>query len=258
MLNLYRIVLSMHVAAGIIGLSAFWTPAVVKKGGAVHVRVGRIFYKAACAIAVTGLLMAALLLIDPLGVHPQSISTSGDRAAVAAQIRLTAPFLLFLVLITFAPAHHGMRVIQTRRNHAALRTPFHTAINVTAIAAAAGMIALGIWARQPVFAALSPIGFLTGGGHLRFARRPPASPMAWWYEHMGSMLGGGIAFHTAFLVVGAGRLMPLHLNGLAAVIPWLLPSIIGIPATAIWVAYYRRKFHEDAPAATPDAIPSPL
>ena len=41
--------------------------------------------------------------------------------------------------------------------------------------------------------------------------------MAWWYEHMGSMLGGGIAFHTAFLVLGAGRLFGLRLDGPAAV-----------------------------------------
>ncbi len=69
--------------------------------------------------------------------------------------------------------------------------------------------------------------------------------MAWWYEHMGAMLGGGIAFHTAFLVIGAGRLLGVQLTGFTAVVPWILPSLIGIPATAIWVGYYRRKFKEE-------------
>ena len=107
------------------------------------------------------------------------------------------------------------------------------------------MIVLAAVAREPVFAALSPIGFLVGRGNLRFARQPYVSRMAWWYEHMGSMLGGGIAFHTAFLVVGAGRLLAVQLTGFDAVIPWIVPSLIGIPATAIWVGYYRRKFRED-------------
>jgi len=61
------------------------------------------------------------------------------------------------------------------------------------------------------------------------------------------MLGGGIAFHTAFLVIGAGRLLGAQLSGFVAVVPWVLPALIGIPATAIWVGYYRRRFNEDGP-----------
>jgi hypothetical protein len=107
------------------------------------------------------------------------------------------------------------------------------------------MIAVGIMAGQPVLLFMSPIGFLIGFGQLQFARKPYATPMAWWYEHMGAMLGGGIAFHTAFLVLGAGRLIGLRFDGMAGVIPWILPSLIGIPVREIWVRYYKRKFEED-------------
>jgi hypothetical protein len=100
-----------------------------------------------------------------------------------------------------------------------------------------------------VYVALSPIGFLIGLGDLGFARRPYPSPMAWWYEHMGSMLGGGVAFHTAFLVLGAGRLSGISINGAWAMVPWLLPTIVGVPASEIWTRYYRRKFGEDARVA---------
>jgi hypothetical protein len=231
MLQLYRLALSIHVLAGITGLAAFWTPAIARKGGRTHVQIGRIFYNATCVVALTGLAMAALILAAPRPGHP----------------RLLAPFLVYLVLITFVPVYHGVRVLETRAEPARLRTPFHTALNAAAIAAALGMIALALVAHQPVFAALSPIGVLVGRGNLRFARMPYASPMSWWYEHMGSMLGGGIAFHTAFLVIGAGRSLGAHLTGVAAVIPWVLPSIVGIPATQIWIAYYRRRFeHRDA------------
>jgi hypothetical protein len=35
------------------------------------------------------------------------------------------------------------------------------------------------------------------------------------------------------------------LTGFAAVVPWILPSLIGIPASAIWTGYYRRKFNDE-------------
>src|SRR5262245_58493256 len=225
MSKIFTVALTIHVVAGIIGLAAFWTPAVARKGGALHIKAGRIFYWMTCAIAVTGLVMGAAMLVDPLGIRLQGRTVAPERAAaIASQIRLTVPFLLYLVIITFAPVHHGVRVLETRRQPERLRTPFHTALSVSAIGAAAAMVGLAAWFRQPIFAALSPIGFLLGTGHLKYARQPLASPMAWWYEHMGAMLGGGIAFHTAFLVLGAGRLLPFHLSGAAAVIPWVLPS----------------------------------
>jgi hypothetical protein len=238
-LQLYRLALSIHVLAGITGLAAFWTPALARKGGATHVQFGRVFYNATCVVALTGLAMVAMIVAAPSPGHP----------------RVLAFFLAYLVIITFAPVHHGVRVLETRGEPARLRTPFHTALNAGAIVAALAMIALAVFTGQPVFAALSPIGILVGLGNLGFARRPCESPMSWWYEHMGSMLGGGIAFHTAFLVIGAGRFLGAHLTGGAAVIPWVLPSIIGIPATRIWIAYYRRKFeHRGAGSGVRDPI----
>lgn len=245
--NFYRVALLVHIAAGIIGLAAFWTPAFARKGGTLHVRAGRIFYRCTSLVACTGLVMAALLLIDPLGVKlPGRTFTASRAAEIASGIRLFVPFLAYLVLITFTPVHHGVRVLATRHEPTRLRTSFHTALNVTTIASAAALVGLGLFFRQPIFVALSPIGFLIGVGGLQFARRPYPTRMAWWYEHMGSMLGGGIAFHTAFLVLGMGRF--LHLDGLAAVIPWILPTVVGIPASATWTRYYRRKFETSMPS----------
>ena len=38
MLHLYKLVLSLHIAAGLTGLAAFWTPAFARKGGTTHVQ----------------------------------------------------------------------------------------------------------------------------------------------------------------------------------------------------------------------------
>jgi hypothetical protein len=246
MSSIYRTVLVFHIAAGLIGLAAFWLPAVLRKGSKAHVQFGRVFFWATCAIAATGLVMAMSIMIDPLGVKPPRRPVSPARAAeLARNFRMMATFLLYLVAITFTPVYHGVRVLATRRAHERLRTPFHTFTNVAAIALAVAMIAIGILARLPVLLFLSPIGFLIGIGQLQFARKPYATPMAWWYEHMGAMIGGGIAFHTAFFVLGAGRLFGLRFDGITAVIPWIAPTLVGIPASAIWQRYYRRKFKED-------------
>ena len=245
-MNVYKLVLVLHVIAGLIGLAAFWTPALSRKGGVTHVRAGRVFYWCTCAIAGTGLLMAALLLAAPLAVHPPRSAIGAERAAIVARdIRLAAPFLVYLVLITFTPVYHGVRVLATRRAPHQLLTPLHTALHLATLAASAGMLVLGLSTGRWVYVALSPVGFLIGLGDLGFARRPYPSPMAWWYEHMSSMLAGGIAFHTAFLVLGAGRLLGISMDGPWAVAPWLLPAMIGVPATQIWTRYYRRKFGED-------------
>jgi hypothetical protein len=246
--SMYSLVLAVHIAFGVIGLAAFWLPAIARKGGSLHVRIGRVFFYSASAVAVTGIAMAGLLLVDPLGVRPPAEGLSAESLAlVAARTRQFVPFLLFLVLITFVPVYHGVRVLETRRAPDRLRTPFHTAVNVAAIAAGVAMVVLSLRWRQPVFAALSPVGVLVGIGQLRYARRRPASHMAWWYEHMGAMIGGGIAFHTAFFVLGAARLTGIQFSGLAAVVPWILPALVGIPVSAVWVRYYRRRFGDLEP-----------
>ena len=53
---------------------------------------------------------------------------------------------------------------------------------------------------------------------------------------MSSMLTGCIAAITAFLVIGGSSL------GMWPLAAWLGPSIIGVPAIAIWTGYYRRLF----------------
>jgi hypothetical protein len=92
--------------------------------------------------------------------------------------------------------------------------------------------------------ALSPIGLAIGYGNLRYMRSDPPSKRAWMYEHLGAMIGSGIAFHTAFAVFGVTRLFDIGLDGWIAIIPWVAPTAIGILAITIWTRHYRRKFGE--------------
>jgi len=68
--------------------------------------------------------------------------------------------------------------------------------------------------------------------------------MRWWYEHLGSMIGTGIAGYTAFVVFGAARLLPSVARSQLYTLFCLLPTLIGVPVIFMTVAYYQHKFHE--------------
>ena len=130
--------------------------------------------------------------------------------------------------------------------------PGHEALAWVPIAGSVAIIAfaLGVWSdSSPLLLGLSPIGLFTGSSMLRLMRNPGAQHMGWLYSHLGSMLGAGIAFHTAFIVFGAQRLWAYELAGPLAVVPWLLPTVVGTLAIVVWTRYYRRKFAPAAPSA---------
>ena len=234
---LFDALVGLHVATGFAGMAAFWVPVFAPKGGQTHVVAGRIY--AYCAYVVT------LSALTAAGGRVLSSRIGGIGLAERPDLYGFALLLGYLGVVTLAMVRQGMRVVATKRAPETLRTPLHEALGWASIAGSAASVvfALGAWsAASPVLLGMSPIGLFTGVGMLRLMRAPGARRMGWLYSHLGSMLGGGIAFHTAFLVVGAERLWDYDLSGPLSVVPWLLPTLLGIPAIVVWTRYYRRRF----------------
>jgi hypothetical protein len=245
MAALHDILRLTHIVCGFVGLTAFWVPVFARKGQRLHINAGRIFTWSAYLVITTAIVTAVIRVIWPVEVSRLPASASAETIArVVEQSRVFGTFLLYLGIVTLAGLHHGLAVLRAHRAGRPLRTRTHTALNYVSVVASAVVVFLGLWFRQPILLALSPIGILGGVEALKYARRPSPSRMSWWYEHMGGMLGTGVAFHTAFLIFGARQLFGLSGEGLLAVLPWILPSAIGIPAIVIWTNYYRRKFGE--------------
>ena len=243
--RLLDIVIWAHVAAGFVGLGAFWIPIFARKGGVSHVRFGRVY--AWCAYFVTVSAVTASIG-RVVGYQAQGI-TMAERPELYG----FAFFLGYLGVATFAAVRQSIRAVQTRRQPEKLRTPFHLALAYTSIAGSIGVIAFAIaaWSDASIILlSLSPVGILTGRRMLGLMRNPGAEHMGWFYSHMGSMIGGGVAFHTAFAVFGAQRFWDYELAGLLGVLPWILPAAIGIPGLILAEAHYRRKFSRTAPAPT--------
>ncbi len=236
-----RALLLTHVGVGAIGLAAFWVPVFTTKGSLAHKAYGRIFRN--CAYVALGTAATALTL------RTIAYLAAGETPTTLPARFGAIVFLAYLTLVSFVIVRHGVTVLKNKATPGRMNTPLNAWLARAAIAASVMLVAYALVLSPPnriLLYALSPIGLFSGLGILRYIGTPPGSPRQWLYEHLGAMIGGGIAFHTAFAVFGANRLFDIGLEGWIAVIPWIAPAAIGIPATVLWTRHYQRKFGESA------------
>ena len=237
--TLYTILRWTHVIAGFTGLVAFWLPIFTRKGGKNHRFFGKIFKYSAYLVLGAAALSIGLHFAEALG---RGIGPSDDPRNFAF---LT--FLGYLTLVTFIGLRHGLLVLENKSSVTDMDNGINNFLAWVAVAASVGLIGYSLYFNPPikiVLYALSPIGFAAGFGILKVIKGRRKEKKVWFYEHMGSMIGTGIAFHTAFAVFGSSQLFSLGLSGWTAVIPWIAPALIGIPAAEIWTRYYQRKFND--------------
>lgn len=228
----------------------FWVPVAASKGGRLHVRIGWVYAGCMAVVVFTAFCMSGLAFAIPLRVRYFTHALSaGEAARIIRGSRETAFFLAYLGAVTLAAGWQGISVLRTRRDPKSLRTPFAWGLNIAVVLAAIGSLSLGIYAGIPIFMAMSIVGFLVGGGNLSYLLRGPATKMDWWYQHLSSMMGTGIAGYTAFIAFGGRHVFAPLVPSQYAVVFWILPTVIGSPAIALTTAYYKRKFHDRRPAA---------
>ena len=236
-----------HIFLGFVGLVAFWIPVVAKKGGRVHVWCGKVFAFCGYVVAITAIASCWWLLIHPATWSGKPI-TLGD--VPLNQIMFVA-ILAFLGTLLLKGLETGLAVIRTRRrpetfDSVRLRTVYWLeGASATALFVfGAACLVLGKGALFAIPLALGIIGIQEFRSDQKFLAEPRPTPMAWWYKHMEAMIGNGVAFHTAFLVFGARGVIGGVLEGPLALLPWVLPTAIAIPALHFWIRSYKRKFGE--------------
>lgn len=236
---LYELARYLHLLAGVAALILFWVPALTRKGGPVHRRAGRYYVWAMSVVVATALPLSVVYLFR------------GDWEV--------GVFLAYLAVITFSALWSGRRVLNYKASAESFRTPFHAAVGVLNAVTALAVLTIA-WTLAPagfpriLFTAFSVIGFLAAFDTLKFFRHTPTDRRWWWYEHLGGMIGSGIAAHTAFGAFGMRRLFPEWQLGAWGLVPWIAPSIIGTIAIVWLTRHYRRKFAPPAPQPAPDAI----
>lgn len=224
-----------HIVIGYLGLMAFWIPIVTSKGGWLHKKAGSLFRYSGWIVVLSALLAVMLYLLR--------LITQGEGPGASPESWSFLLFLAYLAIITGLALSHGMAVLKHKRDLSQLESPYRISLAWVGILSSLFLVVWALYWRPDnmvVLLALSPIGLLTGMGMLKLFKETPADPKTWLYEHLGAMLGAGIAFHTAFAVFGANQMFNYSLQGFWQVVPWIAPAAIGIPATQLWVRHYKK------------------
>ena len=246
--TMHALLRALHISTGFVGLAAFWIPALARKGGRLHVVAGRVFAGCAYVVALTALGSTAWALLHPASWAGEPVSLG---QIPADQIMFVA-ILGFLGLLLLDGVEQGVRAMRTRHQPDRFVGWRRRFLCHAMGAAGLALMVFGLYHVVRSGGGLFWIPVALGGASVagyfddrRSLANPRPTPMAWWYTHMGGMIGSGIAFHTAFLVFGGQRLWggALMLGGWSF-LPWILPSVLGFPALYFWTRYYKRKFGE--------------
>ena len=250
--GVHQILRWVHIVFGFAGLVVFWAPVLTKKGGRTHKRLGKIFVLCAYVVGFSALLSSLWALAHPASFVSLPPQVSAERAAaISGEVRFFFGILTLLSVVVLGAVESGIPVVRTRRepeglDTARLRTVYLVQAIVSGALLVGGVMHLARGGASPywIWVGLGVLVLADARGAWRHMKNPLPTPMAWWYRHMESMLGAGIAFHTALVVFGAQRLFGFQPEGVSALLPWVLPSAIGVPAISIWIRHYRRKFGE--------------
>lgn len=217
----YDIIAAIHATIGALALITFWTAAIARKGSPVHRKSGKIYLLAIAAVLLTG--------------APLAISRF-----FAGQIT-GGTFLSFLLVLTATSAWTSWRAIRDQKSWRNFVGPVYQLLMWSNLLAGLAVIyvALNI-ARDPqvIMLVFAGLGLLLFVNMYRFARKEPTDPRWWLGQHLGSMLGNGIATHIAFLSLGLPRLMPQIAGPGLQMMAWFGPVVV----SAIAGVYLTRKY----------------
>lgn len=220
-----RVLLMLHIAFGFTAFVCAPVALATAKGGKTHRRWGKIYFWAMAGVGATALILSLALPIFFLAM----VSVFSFYACFAAYRVLSlknlyqgakAPWIdwmaaLFTILSSFVLLSMGF--LQPRLMQVGLiQVAGHTVSIVSIIFGILGM----------------RLGFMS----IAHFRKPPTTKMFWWFAHMDGMIASYIAAMTAFSAVNLTRWFG------PAWWVWLWPTMLGVPAIAVWKRYYESKF----------------
>lgn len=217
-----QVLIISHVVAGATTLiSGLMAAFIGKKGGKLHRQVGSVFYWSMCWIFISALLIISF-------------------------VRFSA-FLMVIAVFSWYMTFSGVRVLKLKKTMKPQVIDWAASI----ITMAFGLFSMGLgihyglisdWSAALAYLCLF-FGFFTfNTARLNFngfRKIYSAEKMWWWFAHMNSMCGALIASITAFAVQnGEIFRLPEQMSWL----PWVLPTIMGVPLISYSMNKYRKQF----------------
>jgi len=200
-----QIVLVAHVVAGFFGLLVGLVPMFAQKGSGLHRKAGLAFYWSMFFVCTSA---TWLVFFKPSSV-----------------------FLLFIALFSFYMAYAGKRAFVIQKNKGAFLQDKLIALG--ALLVGMYMAGMGVYAsvqhgfgfQQVLFMVFGTFFAYTGQQDLKLYWMADAPKKQGLAQHITRMMGGYIAFVTAFATVNS-RYIP-HESPWVDMAAWLLPGILG-------------------------------
>jgi hypothetical protein len=243
-MTLFHALVVLHVATGVVGLTAFWGPIVTRKGAVNHRKWG----KAACygfmGAGMLAIAMALLSLYGPEYRHPEIT----DRTLYEG---LFGWMMLYLGMLTIGFVDYGLAVVRHSRDRTALRAPRYQAVIAAVIVSGAWCGWFGFKVGHPLMMLVAFIGIVSMLIQQRYIWQTSDPPRQTYVgEHFRALIGMGISAYTAFLSVGLIRMIPEHVFNPAI---WAGPSVIGVSL----IIYFTLKGKKQAAAKPSGSRPHP-
>src|SRR5690349_18431140 len=218
-MSTYEIVRIAHAVIGTAALASFWTAGLARKGSSVHRMAGKVYLGAMAAVLASGVPMTILIALS-------------GRPIVAS-------FLAYLLIITATSVWQSWRAIVDKRDFAKYTGSTYRLLARLSVAAGLAILALGLAQKVTLFAGFSLVGVITGAAMLRYAKRGPEDARWHLREHLGAMLGNGVATHIAFLSIGLPRLVPaLQSSPAYQLASWFGPLAVAVVLRFVLRARY--------------------
>ncbi|MEO0366808.1 MAG: hypothetical protein AAF265_15090, partial [Pseudomonadota bacterium] len=228
---LHDFLLKTHIAIGLVAVVAFWIPVLARKGGRYHVAAGKVFSWCMYAVAGSAFVMCVLVLVDPIGVTVPARNVNPDIAySNAARMRTFASFLLMLSMLVLSSTRHGLLALQLKKDRSALSGATHRLLLATLALTSVVVGYYGVTGGHALLIVFAILGISGSSRMLRDSFRTEWTRGQMIFAHLQGLLSTGIGAYTAVFAFGGSRLLAQLLPGQLQVIPWVLPSVIGLIA----------------------------
>lgn len=218
--TVYKIILTLHIVFGTLSLITFWIPVIVKKGGDIHVKVGKIYVALMWVVVISAAVMSVLNIF---------------RGRL-----ISAGFLGYLAVITAQPLWYGMVMLKHKREVPIqvikINKMFNWILFVGGLGLVMWSIFLGIKSEAILLMIFGAIGIIASFP-LLFKKQ--SSDSNWLAVHIQGLVTTGIAAYTAFFAFGGQTFMGHIFSGSLIAIPWILPTFIGVYV----IKRYKRKMN---------------
>ena len=244
MLGIYhQFAFYIHIVLGSIALVVFWLPLLTKKGGKNHRLTGKIFVYSMYAVSISGVIMTTLVLFDPMAVRqPQAVLNAQQIIDFKIRNRIFSGFLFMLSVLVFTNVRQSILVLKAKKDRSLLKTPFH--LLTISFLGCSGLIMgwIGFQQELTLFKVFAILSVLICIGMFRYIFKATIKKNEWIIEHLGNILGAGIGAYTAFFAFGGARFFSEVFTGSLQIVPWILPSIIGVAASTYLTKKYRKTY----------------